>query len=98
MVSPDLVNAETMSVLRRLEAGGLLTPGRAAQAVADLERAPLRRVPTAPLLRPAWALRTTVSSYDACYLALAQQLACPLVTADLRLARGAGAAVPMVAV
>lgn len=98
MVSPDLVNVETMSVLRRLEAGGILSRTRAAQAFADLERAPLRRVPTAPLLRRAWALRSHVSSYDACYVALAQQLGCPLVTADLRLARGAGAPVPIVAV
>jgi len=98
MVSPDLMNVETMSVLRRLEAGGMLTRARAAHALVDLERAPLRRVPTAALLRPAWALRSNVSSYDACYVALAQQLGCPLVTADLRLVRGAGGTVPIVAV
>ena len=35
----------------------------------------------------AWQLRQTVSFYDALYVALAERLDCPLVTADKRIAR-----------
>ncbi|RJQ13077.1 MAG: VapC toxin family PIN domain ribonuclease, partial [Dehalococcoidia bacterium] len=33
-----------------------------------------------------------VTAYDACYVALAEGLACPLLTADARLARASGLA------
>ena len=42
---------------------------------------PCRRWPRA------WELRTNLSAYDALYVALAEQLDAPLVTADARLAR-----------
>lgn len=35
----------------------------------------------------AWQLRQNVSFYDALYVALAERLDCPLVTADRRIAR-----------
>jgi predicted nucleic acid-binding protein len=38
----------------------------------------------------AWELRTNLSAYDALYVALAEQLDAPLVTADARLARAPG--------
>jgi predicted nucleic acid-binding protein len=34
----------------------------------------------------AFELRANVTAYDACYVALAESLGCPLVTADRRLA------------
>jgi len=40
------------------------------------------------LLSAAWSLRANLSTYDAVYVALAEQLGLPLLTADLRLARG----------
>ena len=87
LVATDLVNPEVLSVLRRLEASGMLTERRADQAVIDLCEAPLRRLPTTPLLDIAWRLRANLSAYDACHVALARVLGCPLVTGDLRLAR-----------
>jgi hypothetical protein len=40
----------------------------------------------AVLVRRAYELRDNVSAYDAMYLALAEALDCPLITADARLA------------
>jgi predicted nucleic acid-binding protein len=37
-----------------------------------------------------WELRENVTSYDACYVALAEGLRCALVTADTQLARATG--------
>lgn len=98
MTAPDVVNPEVLSVLRRMERTGEVHPERARQAVADLLEAPLRRYATLPLLPVVWELRASVSAYDACYVALARALDCPLVTGDLRLIRAPGLGVPLVAV
>jgi predicted nucleic acid-binding protein len=98
MAAPDVVNPEVLSVLRRMERTGEVRPERARQAVADLLDAPVRRFATLPLLPVAWELRGSVSAYDACYVALARALGCPLVTGDLRLTRAPGLGVPLVAV
>jgi predicted nucleic acid-binding protein len=37
-----------------------------------------------------WALRPSATAYDACYLALAELLAAPLLTSDGKLASVAG--------
>jgi predicted nucleic acid-binding protein len=37
-----------------------------------------------------WSLRDNLTSYDACYVALAERLGAVLVTADGRLARAPG--------
>jgi predicted nucleic acid-binding protein len=98
MTAPDVVNPEVLSVLRRMERTGEVRPERAGQAVADLLDAPVRRFATLPLLPVVWELRGSVSADDACYVALARALGCPLVTGDLRLTRAPGLRVPLVAV
>jgi predicted nucleic acid-binding protein len=98
MTAPDVVNPEVLSVLRRMERRGEVRPERARQAVADLLDAPIRRYATLPLLPVVWELRGSVSANDACYVALARALGCPLVAGDLRLTRAAGLGVPLVAV
>ena len=98
MAAPDVVNPEVLSALRRMERTGELRADRAGQAVDDLLDAPLRRFPTLPLLPAVWELRDSISSYDACYVALARALGCPLVTGDLRLSRAPGLGVPLVTV
>ena len=58
--------------------------------MADLIELPLQRAPHRPLLRRCWELRHNLTSYDACYVALAEALDVPLLTADERLAGAPG--------
>lgn len=62
----------------------------------NLAAAPVRRFATAPLVTSVWSLRDNVTAYDACYVALARRLDCPLVTLDARLARAPGLGVEVV--
>ena len=98
MVAPDGINPEVLSTLRRLERIGELRAARASLAVDHLVGAPVRRLPTLPLLQGAWTLRANVTSYDACYVALARELRCPLITGDLKLSRAPGLGVPTITV
>jgi predicted nucleic acid-binding protein len=98
MAAPDVINPEILWALRRRERAGTLRADRAAQAVEDLLDAPLRRFPTLPLLPAVWKLRANVTSYDACYVALARELGCALVTADRKLSRAPNLGVPLVTV
>ncbi len=88
--APDLVDVETVSVLRRRWRAGDLTARRFRSAVADLVALPIVRFPTGPLMIRAYELRSNVTPYDATYVALAEGLSCPLVSADRRLARAPG--------
>jgi predicted nucleic acid-binding protein len=88
--APDLIDAELLSVLRRLVLADNLQEGHALQALATANRLGLRRHQMRSLWPRAWELRTNLSAYDALYVALAEQLDAPLVTADARLARAAG--------
>jgi predicted nucleic acid-binding protein len=85
-------------VLRRYERTGDLDAQRGREAVADLESMRIERYPHIPFLRRIWALRSNATSYDACYLALAEALDAPLITTDRRLATvpGHGANVEVV--
>lgn len=89
-VAPDLIGAETVSTLRRLEQQGNVSTERAEEAIADLLDAPIQIVKTSGLLERAWQLRHVLSAYDAVYVALAEDLGCELVTLDGRLTRAPG--------
>jgi len=88
--APELIDAELLSVLRRLVLADKLPEGHALQALATADRLGLRRHPSRSLWPRAWELRTNLSAYDALYVALAEQLDSPLLTADARLARAPG--------
>jgi predicted nucleic acid-binding protein len=47
-------------------------------------------MPLAPLLQRRWDLRADVTAYDAAYVALAEQLAAPVLTCDGKLAAATG--------
>jgi predicted nucleic acid-binding protein len=84
--APDLVDVETVSVLRRRWLAGDLSDERFRGAVDDLLALPITRFPVGPLMVRAFELRANITAYDACYVALAEALDCPLITADRRLA------------
>jgi predicted nucleic acid-binding protein len=67
-----------------------LTLDQAAGAIHDVLDLPVRVFPTAPLLPRVWELCDNLSAYDACYVALAEALETPLLTADRRLATAPG--------
>jgi predicted nucleic acid-binding protein len=69
---------------------GKLQDGTALQALAIAHQLGLRRHASRALWRRAWELRLNLSAYDALYVALAELLQVPLLTADARLARAPG--------
>ena len=92
--APDFMLLEAANVLWAKARRGVLTRSEADAAFQALAAVPLVLTPLAELTHPArslsFALDLTV--YDAVYAALAQQLACPLATADEKLADALAAA------
>ena len=95
VAAPDLVDVETVAVLRRGWLAGSLTARRFKAAIDDLELLDLDRYPTLPLMRRAYDLRHNVTAYDASYIALAELLGCEFLTADARLATAPGPRCPI---
>jgi predicted nucleic acid-binding protein len=98
LIAPDLANPEVMQSLRGLERSGQITAARAARALRRLIESDIARIPTRVLLQEAWKLRSNLSAYDACYVALARMLHCPLLTTDRPLTRAPGLAVTLICV
>ena len=88
--APDLVEVETVAVLRKRWLAGTISDRRFATAIDHLESLDLDRYPTLPLMRRAYELRANLTAYDASYIALAELFSCELVTGDERLARAPG--------
>lgn len=88
--APHLMLFEATNTLRRLEIAELIGPAEAAAAFAELHSVRLDLWPFAPLGDRIWQLRSSVTSYDAAYVALAELLGTPLVTLDQRVARASG--------
>ena len=88
--APDLIDAELLSVLRRLVLAGRLPEQHARRALAIAQQLGLRRHASSHLWARAWQLRTILTAYDALYVALAEQLGATLLTADARAARAPG--------
>jgi predicted nucleic acid-binding protein len=95
IAGPDLLRIEVTSVVRRHVLAGRLTLDQAEAAIHDVLHLPVRVFPTEPLLLRAWDLRDNLSAYDACYVALAEALETPLLTADRRLANAPGFRCPI---
>ena len=84
--APHLLDVEVAQVLRRYARAGEVGVARATQALADFMDVRVERYPMEPLLGRIWALRDSVTAYDAAYIALAEALDAPLLTCDARLA------------
>ena len=88
--APHLLDLEIVHVLRRSCLIGEMQPDRAAQALAVLGDLRMVRHPHAPYVPRIWALRHSLTAYDAAYVALAEALDAPLVTRDRRMASAHG--------
>jgi predicted nucleic acid-binding protein len=90
MHAPELLEPEALNAVRRLVRHRHVTAQRAAEAITDLANLRLVRYPHAPLRPRVWALRDSLTAYDASYLALAEALEdAVLMTGDSGLARTA---------
>jgi len=93
--APEIFLAEVTSALRGLVLGAHLAPGRAEGAVHRLRSLRIETYPTEPFLDRIWDLRSNLTVYDACYVALAEELDVALVTADGRLLQATGPRCPI---
>jgi predicted nucleic acid-binding protein len=88
--APALVDAEAAQAIRGLVLRGQIDEPRGRAAIEILGELPLIRVPITGLLPRVWQLRSGLTAYDACYVALAESLECPLLTFDSRIAGADG--------
>ena len=92
---PHLIDSEIANGLRRGVAGGRIGADAGWAALATWQRLAMVRYPAFGILDRVWQLRDNLSAYDATYVALAEQLDCPLVTVDRRLSRSPGLRCPI---
>ena len=88
--SPHLLDAEVAHVVRRYTLAADIDAERGAEMVGILRDLVIHRHDHRPLLGRVWELRHSVGAYDALYVALAEALDAPLLTADGRLATAHG--------
>ncbi|KHL18916.1 putative nucleic acid-binding protein [Mumia flava] len=88
--APGLIDLAVVKVVRRRWRAGDIDARRAGLALDDLAAMPIERAHHVSLLARAWELRDNLTPYDAAYVALAEVLEVPLLTADARLARSPG--------
>lgn len=84
--APDLVYSESVSALRKLVRLEALDAEPAERAVRQLVQLPLMIAGTAALMPAVWSMRDFLTPYDACYVALADELGSPFVSAQRGLA------------
>jgi predicted nucleic acid-binding protein len=90
--APTHLHIEVTSVVRGLVLAGKAKATRGAQVIEALASLTVDLVDVPRLLPRIWALRDNLTAYDAAYVATAEMLGCPLLTADARLAGAPGAA------
>lgn len=88
--APHLLDVEATSAVRRWVLSGRLTVEQARMPLQDLRDLAVDRHAHEPFLDRVLELRDALSAYDAVYVALAELLGAPLVTADRRIARAPG--------
>ena len=80
--APHLLDAEMAHLLRRQTRFGMITPAEARGVLDELRALRLVRYPHLPLLDRVWSLRDNLTAYDACYIALTEQLGATFLTRD----------------
>jgi predicted nucleic acid-binding protein len=90
LAAPHFMIAEAANLLRRAALFKRIEEQQASQAHAELLLLRVALFPYAPYAGRVWELRNNVTVYDGWYVALAEDLAAPLVTVDANLIRSPG--------
>jgi predicted nucleic acid-binding protein len=88
--APHLLDVEVAQVLRRYVHDKTVAAERGQEALEDFGDLPLTRYPHDFLIPRIWELRSTLTAYDAAYVALAEVLDAPLLTCDSKIASAPG--------
>jgi predicted nucleic acid-binding protein len=88
--APELFVLEVAGSLRNRVIRTQISAKDAEKALVRLQRLPVIRHPLMPLLDRVWELRDNLTPYDAAYVALAERLRTPLLTADNGIAQAPG--------
>ncbi len=88
--APHLLELEALQAIRRLTLAGEISVGRAEAALIALLDLRLIRHEHTAFIGRMWELRTSMTAYDAAYIALAEGLPAVLLTCDRKLARAHG--------
>ena len=87
---PALVDTEVANALRTRVRLGQLSAADARRLLDTYRWMAVTRHNVFAMFDRIWELRDNVTAYDAAYVALAEAIECPLVTADTRLSRAPG--------
>jgi predicted nucleic acid-binding protein len=93
--APALLIAESLNALKKQITRKRISAPRATFAMRRIQTVPIELLSMHNLTEKVWNLSKTFSTYDACYVALAQHLAVPLITCDTKLATEAKKLVPV---
>jgi len=80
--APHVIDLEVTQSLRRWRLNAGLPEATASAWLQGFQAIPIRRHAHTFLLARIWALRDNLTAYDAAYVALAESLGVPLLTAD----------------
>ena len=87
LVAPELLDIEVLSALRGFVLRNQISSDDALDAIREISALEIERVSHRHLLLSTWHHFRNVSSYDAIYLAVAQDLNVAVITADSKLSR-----------
>lgn len=90
LLAPHLLAVEVVNSLRRLVLGGRVSASAAHAALRDLHDLGIEHYPFEPFAERVWELRSSLTAYDAWYVAVAEAHGVPLATLDARLSRAEG--------
>ena len=90
LAAPHVMPVEAANILRRSASAGDISTDVASLAHQDLMSLPIELFPYSLCASRVWELRSTVTAYDAWYVALAETIGARLATLDIRLSRATG--------